>query len=263
MDAVLWLEKQLIYFPERYPGGLYEEAQRLCPDLEDVSLTAGDGVALHAWLAPPVKPTERTLLWLHGNAGNISYRLDMLLRLVHLPAQVLLLDYRGYGKSEGEPSEAGLYRDARAGWDWLTKERGVSPSNLVIFGKSLGGAPACELATHVNAAGLIVQSSFTSVPDMAGRVLPIYPKFMVRTKMDSVNKVGKISCPKLFVHGSRDEVVPFSHGKRLFAAACEPKAFHEVPGALHNETYLVGGDAYLDRLRAFLDECCGGEKPNG
>jgi uncharacterized protein len=253
---VLWLEKQLIYFPERYPGGIYADAQRLCPELEDVSLEASDGVKLHAWFAPPQTPTERTLLWLHGNAGNISHRLDMLLRLVRLPARVLLLDYRGYGKSEGTPSEEGLYRDARAAWDWLTTVRGVSAKNVVIFGKSLGGAPACELALNVEAAGLIVQSSFTSVPDMASRVLPLVPKFLVTTQMDSVNKVGQISCPKLFVHGPKDEVVPYSHGRKLFEAACEPKEFLDVPDAGHNETYLVGGDAYLDRLRAFLDRCC-------
>ncbi len=272
-----WLEQKLIYFPERYPAGLYgaeagiePREGGIAPAIEDCSLTTDDGVRLHGWFATPRTrqggvvedvPCEQVLLWFHGNAGNISYRLDMLAALTALPARVFLLDYRGYGKSEGTPSEEGLYRDARASWRFLTEERGVPAEQVVLLGKSLGGAPACQLATEVEPAGLIVQSSFTSVPDMAALVMPIMPRFMISTKMDSLSKVRTIRCPKLFVHGPRDEVVPYSMGQRLYEAACEPKEFHVVPSAGHNETWIVGGEAYLNVLRAFLTRCRQAEAP--
>jgi hypothetical protein len=268
------LESKLIYFPEPYPAGLYSAAEgiepregAIAPRIEDCALTAEDGVRLHAWFATPCTreggevrdvPALGTLLWLHGNAGNLSYRLDMLAALMTLPARVLLLDYRGYGKSEGQPSEEGLYRDARAAWRYLTSERGVPAGEVVVLGKSLGGAPACQLATEVEPAGLIVQSSFTSVPDMAARLMPLVPRMLIKTKMDSLSKVRTIACPKLFVHGPRDEVVLYDMGQRLFEAACEPKEFYAVPNAGHNETWLAGGEAYLDTLRAFLKRCCAG-----
>jgi fermentation-respiration switch protein FrsA (DUF1100 family) len=244
----------MIYFPERYPGGLYSEGARL-PGLEDCTLTAEDGVKLHGWFLSS-EATERTILFFHGNAGNLSYRLDMLVAMHALPARVFIVDYRGYGKSEGSPSESGLYADARAAWRFLTDEKGIPPGKIVIFGKSLGGAPACELATEVSPGGLIVQSSFASVPAMARLVFPFMPGFLVTTKMDSLRKVPGIACPKLFIHSKRDEVIPFRQGRALFEAACEPKAFYEVVGAGHNETHLVGGRAYWDRLGAFLDACC-------
>ena len=252
---MLWLENRMIYFPERYPGGLYAEGPRLLPGLADCELTADDGVKLHAWFLDS-EATERTILFFHGNAGNLSHRVDLLAAMLALPARVLILDYRGYGKSEGSPSESGLYADARAAWAFLTEQRGIAPEKIVIFGKSLGGAPACELATEVTPAGLIMQSSFTSVPAMAKLVFPLIPRFMLTTQMDSMSKVPRITCPKLFIHSQRDEVVPYRLGRKLFEAACEPKDFYEVVGAGHNETLRVGGRPYLERMREFLDTCC-------
>lgn len=266
-----WLERHLIFLPERYPAGLYQEARRLVPGeggfapaIEDCSFRTRDGLTLHGWWCAPRTrtegivtevATERVLLWFHGNAGNLSYRIDMIARLMALPVNVFIIDYRGYGKSEGRPSEEGLYRDARAAWAYLTAERGVAPDRIVVFGKSLGGVPACDLCLEVEPAGLIVQSSFTSVPDMAREVFPIVPRFLVRTRMASIEKVPRITCPKLFVHSPSDEVVPYRLGRALFEAAAEPKEFFEVPGAGHNETYLAGGRAYLEALRGFLERC--------
>jgi fermentation-respiration switch protein FrsA (DUF1100 family) len=200
-------------------------------------------------------PAEMTLLWLHGNAGNISHRSEMIRALLQLTIQIFIIDYRGFGRSEGSPSEEGLYLDARAAWDYLINERGIPARNIVILGKSLGGAPAIDLAARVRPAGLIVQSTFTSIPDMAGTVIPFFPGFLLRTKMDSLGKVGRVSCPKLFIHSPADEVVPYQMGRRLYDAAPEPKQFYDVPAAPHNETWLAGGKGYLEALRSFIQSC--------
>jgi fermentation-respiration switch protein FrsA (DUF1100 family) len=257
----VYFEDRLIYFPTPAPDGFREvEALRArdpeAPRIEDCFFETGDGVRLHGWYcAPPRGEGRAVLLFFHGNAGNLAYRYDLLRRLVALPSEVLIIDYRGYGKSAGAPSEEGLYLDARAAWEHLTRGRGVAPSRVVIFGKSLGGAPAIDLARAVEPAGLVVQSSFTSVPDMAARLMPLLPRALIRTRMDSLAKIAEVRCPKLFIHSPADEVVPYQLGRRLFEAAPPPKRFHDVPGAPHNETYLVGGEAYLTALREFLRSC--------
>jgi fermentation-respiration switch protein FrsA (DUF1100 family) len=172
-----------------------------------------------------------------------------------LPAQVFIVDYRGYGKSEGKPNERGLYLDAQASWDYLVGERRVTADRIVIFGKSLGGVPAIDLATRVEAAGLIVQSSFTSAADMAVTLVPFLPRALLRARMDSLEKIRQVHCPKLFIHSRADEVVPYKLGYRLFEAAPEPKEFYEVKGSPHNSTYVVGGEQYLAALRRFIHQC--------
>ncbi len=235
-------EDAFIYFPAR--GGVGESPG------EDLFLTASDGVRIHGWhVSEP--GAGATILWFHGNAGNLEDRRGMLLRLRSLPANVLVIDYRGYGRSEGKPSEAGIYLDARAAWDWLAAR--TPPERIVILGKSLGSAPACELASLVPCGGLVVQSGFTSAPEMARRVLPIFPgRFFMRTKFDNLSKVAGISCPKLFIHGREDEVVPFSMGERLFAAAAEPKEFAWFDGAGHNDLWAIREQEYFSHLSSFL-----------
>jgi fermentation-respiration switch protein FrsA (DUF1100 family) len=248
-------EDHLIFFPTKYPDGYWEingDARREGVVVEDCYFQTEDGLTLHGWYATRAQ-TDRVLLWFHGNAGNLSYRFDMMLRLLDLPVSIFIIDYRGYGKSEGRPSEKGLYLDARAAWDYLTRKRGLLEEQLVIFGKSLGGVAAIDLATRVRAAGLIVQSGFTSAKDMAARLLPFLPAMLLRTKMDSISKIGRVACPKLFIHSRADEIVPFELGWRLFEAAPEPKWFYEVVGAPHNSTYIVGGRGYIDALGRFLD----------
>jgi fermentation-respiration switch protein FrsA (DUF1100 family) len=226
-------------------------------------------VKLHGWFCVPKKKSgrelipvsaEMVLLWFHGNAGNVTDRYDMIRMLMQVPVRILIIDYRGYGKSEGSPTERGLYADARAAWDYLSTERAIHPEYMVILGKSLGGAPAIDLATRVQPAGLIVQSSFTSIPDMAGTVIPLFPGVLLRTKMDSVNKIARVSCPKLFIHSPVDELVPFEMGRRLYATAPEPKRFYEVAGAPHNSTWMVGGKAYLEEVRSFVESCAPAHK---
>jgi fermentation-respiration switch protein FrsA (DUF1100 family) len=261
---VMLFEDRFIYFPTKYPEGAWDVAARgdSPVKVEDVWFQAADGVRLHGWYCTPrnaeanAQPQRRmTLLWFHGNAGNITSRYGMVERLVELPAEVFIIDYRGYGRSEGSPSEQGLYLDARAAWDYLTGARGIPPANIVVFGDSLGGAVAIDLATRVAPAGLIVQSSFTSIRDMAAEVMPFVPGFILRTKMDSLSKIAKVRAPKLFIHSPADELVPYRFGRALYDAAPEPKKFYEVKGASHNETDIVGGRAYFDAIGEFIRSC--------
>ena len=269
---VMLFEDSFIYFPSKYPAGMWEHERpqaregQIIAQIEDVQFAATDGVRLHGWYCTPhtgrgggmLEPiqTDRTLLYLHGNAGNISHRSDIINELMKLPVNVFIIDYRGYGKSEGRPSEAGLYADARAAWDHLTTARGIPASSIRIFGESLGGAVAIDLVSKVQPCGLIIQSSFTSIADIAAEVLPFVPPFIIRTKMDSLSKIAQVSCPKLFIHSQADEIIPYRLGRSLFDAAGEPKQFYEVKGASHNTTDVVGGAAYYEALRGFIDSSC-------
>jgi hypothetical protein len=239
---VLIFEDSFIYFPEK--GGVGSSPG------EDVFLTASDGVRIHGWyVAHP--EAKVTLLWFHGNAGNLENRRGMLAGLRDLPANVLVIDYRGYGNSEGKPGEDGLYRDARAAYDWLAAR--TPPERIVVLGKSLGGGPACELASQVPVGGLILQSSFTRARDMASRVMPIFPAgWFMRTKFDNLSKVGRISCPKLVVHSRADEIVPFEMGERLFGAAAEPKESAWFDRGGHNDLWITQRREYFARLAEFL-----------
>jgi len=257
-------ERSLIFFPTRYPDGMWDTevaARGSGCVIEDHSFTAADGTRLHGWWCRQLdsKPDDPVLLFFHGNAGNLSHRVDLLVELAtRTSASVFVVGYRGYGRSEGRPKESGLYLDARAAWTHLTEGSGVGADRIVIFGKSLGGGVAVDLALEAPAAGLIVESSFTSIPDMAGAHYPFVPKFLVRTQMNSVVKVPLISIPKLFIHSQNDRVVPYRLGRELFDAAAEPKRFHEVVGAGHNDTWLVGGEAYFEALSAFIDDSLDG-----
>jgi hypothetical protein len=205
-------------------------------------------------------PSQAVMLFFHGNAGNITSRYQLIRQFVRTPARVLIIDYRGYGKSEGSPSEQGVYLDAQAAWEYLTTTLSVPPGKIVLFGESLGGAVAIDQALRAQSsgtpcAGLITQSSFTSIPDMAATVMPHIPGFLLRTKMASIEKIGSIRCPKLFIHSRADEIVPFEMGHRLFSTALDPKQFYEVIGAGHNEMDLIGGRPYFDTISAFVRAC--------
>jgi len=246
------LEKRLIYFPFR---ALEVTPKELGLRYEEARLVAGDGVALHGWFLP-VEGSRFTVLVCHGNAGNISHRLDRAM-LMHakLKTDVFLFDYRGYGLSEGAPDEQGTYRDARAAHRYLSTARGVAPGNLIIFGESLGAAVALQLALEVPARALVLEAPFTSIADMAGSVLPFLPVGrLLRTRYDNLAKIGGLQMPLLVLHGDRDTTVPFAQGRRLFEAAPEPKQFFAIPGAGHNDTYFIGGDPYWQAWTVFLDE---------
>jgi fermentation-respiration switch protein FrsA (DUF1100 family) len=190
----------------------------------------------------------------HGNAGNISHRLDRALLIQsRVRASVLLYDYRGYGKSEGSPDEAGTYRDGQAAYRFLVEEKKIPPDEIVLFGESLGSAVALELALAHAAAALVLEAPFTSVRDMAWTTIfaPLSP--LVRTRYDNLAKVGRLRMPLLVLQGDRDEIVPFRQGRRLFEAAPEPKRHFAIPSAGHNDTYVTGGEAYWREFTDFLE----------
>jgi len=245
-------EKRLIYFPFR---DLELTPRDLGLRFEEARLVADDGTALHGWFLP-VEGARYTVLVCHGNAGNISHRLDRaLLMQARLKTDVFLFDYRGYGLSQGRPDEEGTYQDARAAHRYLSTGRGIRPGNLILFGESLGAAVALQLALEVPARALVLESPFTSVADMARSVPPYLPLGrLLRTRYDNLAKIGALRMPLLVLHGDRDTTVPFAQGRRLFAAAPEPKRFFAIPGADHNDTYVVGGDAYWQAWTEFLRE---------
>jgi hypothetical protein len=242
---VVIYEDSFIYFPTQGDVGPSPG--------EDVELSAADGVRLHAWWIP-APGSKTTILYLHGNGGHIGDRRDFIGRLRRMPADVLALDYRGYGKSGGKPSEPGLYQDARAAYDWL-RAKGIPAARIVALGKSLGGAPAAELATQAELGGLVLQSTFTSTPDMSRRVMPFFPaRLLMRTRYDTLSKVGRIGCPKLILHGRADDMIPFDMGERIFAAAAEPKESHWFERGDHNDMVDVNGPEYEAVLRRFLEK---------
>jgi len=272
------LERSFIYFPERE---LIGDPAEFGLAFDDAYFTAGDGVRLHGWFvpgaggsveqlnngtAPPseavplfqgsnVPAVPATWLWFHGNAGNTSDRLENL-RLLHdeLGVNVFIFDYRGYGRSEGSPSEHGTYRDAEAALAYLLSRSDVEPERIVYFGRSLGSAVAVELATRETPRGLILEAPFTSVRAMGKAVFPFLPiSLLVGNQFDSLGRISRVRAPLLILHGDRDEVVPFQQGEALYRAANEPKTFLRIPGAGHNDLVDSGAAAYLGAWSRFLD----------
>ena len=223
---------------------------------EDVYLETEDGVRIHAFYLPAPE-SQLALLFLHGNAGNASHRLPNAAELVRLGCSVLLLDYRGYGLSEGRPSESGAYADARAGLAHLIDQRGFPEDRVIVFGRSLGGAVAVDLARDRELAGVILESTFTSAADIARGLGGAWLGALAGHRFDSASKIDRIRAPLLFFHGDRDEVIDYALGRRLFDAAPEPKSFETISGAGHNNTTQVGGRPYFERIRRFLDEVSG------
>ena len=219
---------------------------------DDVSLDVG-GELTRGWYVHSEGTARGTLLFAHGNAGNMADRLESVALFRELGFDVLVYDYGGYGESEGSPSETRCYADARAMWRYLTDERMIAPSRIVLFGRSLGAAVACQLATEVDPAGVVLESAFLSVPAMAQRLYPIFPaKLLARHVFDSESKVGTINSPLLFVHSPEDDIVPYDHGRRLYEAASGPKSFLDIHGG-HNDGFWISGALYTDGLGAFLD----------
>ncbi|NIR47512.1 alpha/beta hydrolase [candidate division KSB1 bacterium] len=244
-------ENSFIYFPAKYPDGFWQ-TETFGLKVEDCYFTTADGVRLHGWLLTNENAVA-TLLWCHGNAGNIAGRLDNLAKLKALPVNVFLFDYRGYGKSEGQPNEKGVYRDAVAAYDYLVSRPNIDPDTIIPFGRSLGGAVAVDLATKRACAGLILESTFTTAKDMAKSAFgPIPVHWFIKTEFNSIEKIGQIRVPLLVLHGTEDTTVPFKLGRQLFEAANNPKEFYEIQGADHNNTYFRGGKDYFHKFEKFI-----------
>ncbi|PLX51217.1 MAG: alpha/beta hydrolase [Desulfobulbaceae bacterium] len=229
---------------------------------EEVYLTSADNVRLDSWFVPAAD-ADGVVLFCHGNAGNISHRLDSLALFHDLGLSVLIFDYRGYGRSQGHPSEAGTYADAEAAWHYLVTERHIAPQRIILFGRSLGAAVAARLATNRRPAALIVESAFTSVPDMAAELYPWLPtRLLSRLHYNTLAAVRQISCPLLVIHSRQDEIIPFQHGEAIFAAADTTKDFLEIKGG-HNDGFLLSDSIYRQGLADFLDRHLPGSAPEG
>lgn len=243
-------QDRLVYMPSSTISGTPE---RVGLDYEDVHLTAEDGVRLHGWFLPEPNDDSPVLLFLHGNAGNIGHRLHSLQQFHELGMAVLIIDYRGYGRSAGRPDEQGTYADARAAWHYLVEERAFPSEAVVLFGRSLGAAVAADLATEVQPGAVILESAFTSAADLGARHYPWLPvRALLRHQYDALDRVERIKAPILLAHSREDEIVPFSHTERLQAVAPDARVL-EMQGG-HNDGFLATGEAYIEGLRTFLQE---------
>jgi uncharacterized protein len=250
---LLTFENKIIFHPSRYPEGFWDPVSVGVP-AQDIFFESEDGVKLHGWFIP-AENAEASLLWFHGNAGNLSDRLDNIQLLAPLHLNIFIFDYRGYGRSEGTPDEAGIYKDSRAAYKTVVALDAVSVDTLFLFGRSLGGICAVETARNLPARGLILESVFTNSADMARKIFPFFPLgWAVKSKLDAVAIVPHLRLPKLFLHGTRDEIVPYDIGRKLFDAAGEPKTFYAIEGAGHNDTTLLGGHDYFEALHQFISK---------
>ncbi len=254
-----FIEKKLIFFPDKSNDTTMPDAYGL--DYNDVTFRTEDGLNLNGWFVPGKKSSPddnlHTLLWFHGNAGNINRRLDNI-KMLHdrVPVNVFIIDYRQFGKSEGKISEQGTYLDAKAALSYLHSRKDINNENIIFFGRSLGSAVAVDLAVKEKCCALILETPFTSIKEMGKKLYPFL--FMnlhfLRTKYDSLSKISKIKVPTLIMHGDKDELVPIEQGKMLYEKANEPKEFYTIPGAMHNDTHIVGGEEYFDVIKSFISK---------
>jgi pimeloyl-ACP methyl ester carboxylesterase len=253
---VFMFQARLVYYP-----GIGREVtvspQAYGLAFEPAEIRTSDGETLHGWWVPADK-ARGTVLFLHGNAGNISHRLDYLLMFNRLGHSTFIVDYRGYGRSSGAPSEEGTYRDAEAAWDYLRQARSVRQQDLVIVGESLGGGVATWLAARVPPRALLLFSTFTSVNDLGSEIYWFLPVRLInRIRYDNLGNLERISAPVFVAHSRDDEIVPYAHGRRLFDAAREPKEFLEMRGS-HNEGLVFARKEWMAQLGSFLDQHAGG-----
>ena len=250
-----FLDQVFVYHPS--PWTHREWARLSGLPLQDTWFDTEDGTTLFGWFVE-TSPTSPVLLWCHGNAGNIINRLDNLTHLHRLGFSVFLFDYRGYGQSNGSPSEEGLYQDALAAYDYLTTTRRVISKRMILFGRSLGAAVAGYLASQRPAAGLILESAFPSVESMAKvHYFGLPAHWLLSSRYDLLEPLNSVSVPVLVIHGDQDEIVPIELGKQVFDAARQPKSFYLVEGADHNNLYAIGGRPYFQRLKHFSEEVVG------
>ena len=246
------MDRQFIYFPE---SNITKDPGDVGLAFEDVSFTSADGVKLHGWFVPGESDT--TLIWFHGNAGNIGNRVDNLSEIhEHLGVNVFIFDYRGYGHSDGEPSEEGIYLDAEAAVGYIRSVKNIDSNRLVLFGRSLGCAVAVETALRTTVASVVLESGFTSIQDMVKKNYSYLPGIdrLVRAKYDCLGKIKNVRVPVMILHGDLDDVVPYEMGLELFVAANEPKTFYNIKNANHNDTYVAGGIAYYQALGSFVQD---------
>ena len=244
---VRYLESNSIFHPTR---DVLVDPSSIGLTFEDVYFKTKDGLKLNGWFLKNASAPS-TLIYFHGNAGNISHRLEKIEMFHALGLNVFIIDYRGYGKSEGRPSEKGLYHDTLAAYDYLISRRDVDPEKLISYGDSLGGVFAIYLASQRKVKCLIADSSFSSSADVAKAIFPFVPAFLLATKMDSAARVKNLAIPKLFIHSINDEIIPYALGEKLFEAACPPKENLKITGG-HNTNHIDSQESFIGGIKTFL-----------
>jgi fermentation-respiration switch protein FrsA (DUF1100 family) len=248
---LFFAQAKLIYYPNVPSRKLTANPGDAGLHYESVTLSTSDHVKLHGWFIP-AQDEKGFLLFFHGNAGNISHRLDSLKIFHDLGLSVLIIDYRGYGLSQGSVSEHGTYLDAEAAWSYLTESRKIPAQEIVVFGRSLGAAVAANIAARNTPGALILESAFTSIPDMGAKLYPFFPvRVLSRFKYDTKKALQSVSCPVLIIHSRDDMIIPFDNGLQLYKSSSEPKRFLEIHGD-HNGGFLESGKVYTDNIREFI-----------
>ena len=242
------MQPKLLYSPERDVSSTPAE---LGLGFENVVFKSADGLDLSGWYIP-AKSSKLTLLFCHGNGGNIGHRLDSINIFHNLELNCFIFDYRGYGDSHGKPSEEGTYMDAMAAYKWLTEEKKIPAEDIIIFGRSLGGSIAAQLASKVEAAALVVESVFTSYVDIGKEYYPYMPvRWFARFGYRTIDYIKEVHCPVMLIYSGNDEIVPFKFGLKLYEAANEPKEFIEIFGG-HNDCFLASGEIYTEVWKKWL-----------
>jgi fermentation-respiration switch protein FrsA (DUF1100 family) len=250
MVVMYFLQPGLVYFPSR---NVDFSPENMGLEYEDIILKTGDGIEIHGWFIP-ANDSRATLLFCHGNGGNISHRLESIMQFHKLGLSVFIFDYHGYGRSGGRPGEQETYLDTEEAWRYLIETRGIDPESVIIFGRSLGGAVATWLATQHKPKALIIESSFLSIPDIAAHHYPFLPvKLLSRYSYSTKDNITNIDVPKLIIHSPDDNIIPYRHGEKLFDLAGEPKQFLQISGS-HNDGFLVSDAKYTDGLDSFLTQ---------
>lgn len=250
---IYFMQSALIFYPNMPGRKLVSTPENIGLDYQNIEFITEDNIKLHGWFIPS-KKAKATVLFFHGNAGNISHRLDSIEIFHRLELNVFIIDYRGYGQSEGKISEKGSYRDAEAAWRYLSNTQGTKGEQIIIFGRSLGASIASWLASKHTPAALIIESAFSSVPSMGQRLYPFLPiRWLSRYQYNTKHYVENIACPVMVAHSKNDEIIPYEEGREIFKSATEPKHFLEMHGG-HNDGFLVSGTSYIEGLRSFIQQ---------
>ncbi|MBN1493890.1 MAG: alpha/beta hydrolase [Candidatus Omnitrophica bacterium] len=246
-----FFQQYLVYYPRKE---IRETPRYIGLQFEDVRFKTEDDVTLAGWYVPARDP-KGTVLFSHGNAANISHRLDTIHIINSLGYDIFLYDYRGYGASEGgHPTEQGTYYDVQGAWDYLTNGKGIPPERIIIWGRSLGASVAAWLAQNVSPRALIIESGFSSTAELGAEMYPFLPvRRLCRFKYETAHYAAHARCPVLVVHSPDDRLIPFHHGKRIFEQAAGPKEFLEIAGG-HNDGFIISGKKYTDGLQRFLEK---------
>ena len=255
---VYFKQPDMLFYPDLSGRDLETVPSDSGMHYENIELVTSDNIKLHGWFIFAGKSEAHqkaaTVLFFHGNAGNISHRMESIEQFHQLGLNVFIIDYRGYGQSTGKMTEAGSYRDAEAAWAYLINDRLINENEIIIFGRSLGGSIAAWLADKVTPAGLIVESSFSSVPSMGRRFYPFLPvSLLSRYQYNTKKYIAAISCPLLLAHSRDDEIIPIEEGMAVYGAAPEPKQLLVMRGG-HNDGFIVSGQEYIDTIALFIDK---------